>query len=109
MSNYIKLTHDNVLNKDFEVEYKGYKVEEIDSFLDIVAEDYKSFETQLIEKDQTIKQLQDKVNSLMDENQQIVATAKFTEQQLEELGRKGLTNSAVIQRINELEKATYKK
>ena len=41
----IKLTADYILEKEFKKSMKGYNVDEVDQFLDIIREDYDAFAT----------------------------------------------------------------
>ncbi|MER1956362.1 MAG: cell division regulator GpsB [Solibacillus sp.] len=43
----IKLTADYILEKEFKKSMKGYNVDEVDQFLDIIREDYDAFATKL--------------------------------------------------------------
>ncbi|WP_338985443.1 DivIVA domain-containing protein [Spiroplasma endosymbiont of Diplazon laetatorius] len=109
MADYIKLSKQDILDKDFEVEYKGYKVEEVDSFLDMIAEDYKIFTDREIKKDEKIALLEEEVKRVTNDLNQTLANLKLTETQIEELARKGLNSSDLIKRISNLEKDTYNK
>jgi cell division initiation protein len=48
--NYANLNEKDVLEKQFTVEFKGYKVEEVDQFLDRIVEDYSYFENEIVKK-----------------------------------------------------------
>ncbi|WP_339021469.1 DivIVA domain-containing protein [Spiroplasma endosymbiont of Atherix ibis] len=109
MADYIKLSKQDILDKDFEVEYKGYKVEEVDSFLDMIAEDYKTFLDREIKKDEKIALLEEEVKRVTNDLKHTLANLKLTENQIEELARKGLNSSDLIKRISNLEKDTYNK
>ena len=50
-----KLTIDEIYEKEFHVDFKGYNAVEVDQFLDLVLEDYQYFED-LIEKQQRFQQ-----------------------------------------------------
>ena len=43
----IKLTADYILEKEFKKSMKGYNVDEVDQFLDIIREDYDAFATKI--------------------------------------------------------------
>ncbi|AHB36155.1 DivIVA domain-containing protein [Spiroplasma apis] len=109
MANIIKLTRTDILQKDFEVEYKGYKVEEVDAFLDIIAEDYKLFADREQKQEKKIKDLTDKIARLKSDLSSTMAHLKLNEQQKEELARQGLGSSALIERISNLEKGKFNK
>lgn len=109
MANFNKLTKENVVEKEFEIEYKGYKVEEVDSFLDIISEDYKYFIEKDNERTNIITKLKEEINRLVEENKSILANLELNEKQLEKLSRAGLSSSAIIKRIAALEKETLGK
>ncbi|WP_342258491.1 DivIVA domain-containing protein [Spiroplasma endosymbiont of Dioctria linearis] len=109
MADFIKLTKQEIIDKDFEVEYKGYKVEEVDAFLDMIAEDYKFFEEKDIKKQKEIATLKENINRLSNELTETLATLKLSESQMEALARAGLNSSDLIKRISNLEKERYNK
>ncbi|WP_342275642.1 DivIVA domain-containing protein [Spiroplasma endosymbiont of Cantharis lateralis] len=109
MADFIKLTKQEIIDKDFEVEYKGYKVEEVDAFLDMIAEDYKFFEEKNIKKEKEIATLKENINRLSNELTETLATLKLSESQMEALARAGLNSSDLIKRISNLEKERYNK
>ncbi|WP_339029493.1 DivIVA domain-containing protein [Spiroplasma endosymbiont of Cantharis nigra] len=109
MADFIKLTKQEIIDKDFEVEYKGYKVEEVDAFLDMIAEDYKFFEEKNIKKEKEIGTLKENINRLSNELTETLATLKLSESQMEALARAGLNSSDLIKRISNLEKERYNK
>ncbi|ASP28541.1 hypothetical protein SCORR_v1c07690 [Spiroplasma corruscae] len=106
---YLKLSKTDILEKDFEVEYKGYKVEEVDSFLDMVLEDYKYFEEVEPRFSAKIKELEQKNMKLIKELEEKVSLLRNTEEQLEKLTRSGVNNSSIIKRLSNLEKENYNK
>ena len=40
----LELTPEKILNMQFDVDFKGYSANEVDSFLDVVLEDYQKME-----------------------------------------------------------------
>ena len=50
MENKIRLSPKRILNKEFSIETKGYSANEVDSYLDIVKEDYLNFQSMLRER-----------------------------------------------------------
>jgi DivIVA domain-containing protein len=56
MAKDLNLDVETILNKEFEVEFKGYSPIEVDQFLDLVVKDYDSY-------NQTIEELQQKVET----------------------------------------------
>ena len=54
MDNVITLTVDEILSKEFSVDFKGYTPIEVDQFLDIVMADYKTYETKVASLEEKI-------------------------------------------------------
>ncbi|AKU80084.1 DivIVA domain-containing protein [Spiroplasma turonicum] len=106
---YLKLSKKDIYEKDFEVEYKGYKVEEVDSFLDIIYEDYKYIESCEQEYIKTIQDLENKIKSLKRDLEDKISLLEKSNSDLENLTRAGVNNSAIIKRISKLEKENYNK
>lgn len=42
----VHFTSENVLKKEFKVAYKGYDADDVDAFLDLILDDYRSLEEQ---------------------------------------------------------------
>ena len=53
----LNLTPEEILNKEFNVDFKGYSPSEVDTFLDTVLEDYQIME-------ENVQQLLDTINDL---------------------------------------------
>ncbi|WP_338970536.1 DivIVA domain-containing protein [Spiroplasma endosymbiont of Labia minor] len=100
----IKFTSLDVNKKEFPVEYKGYKVEEVDSFLDDIVNDYQKYEKLIEEKTQRINKLEEELSSASEQYDHMVSTLKLTEQQMDTLVKSGSNSSAVIKRIADLER-----
>jgi len=58
MAKLSKLSVENIYNKEFNIEFKGYSVVEVDAYLDEIIKDYQNFYDQLDKAYQTIKDLQ---------------------------------------------------
>ena len=41
--NKINLTPDDILEKEFKIDTRGYRLKEVDQFLDLIIEDYQTF------------------------------------------------------------------
>ena len=101
----LNLTPEEILDKEFNVDFKGYAPAEVDSFLDKVLEDYQIMED-------NIQQLLDAVSTLQDQVREL--TAKNVELE----GRKmafDLSNTTsyssvdILKRISRLEEQFYNK
>jgi len=101
----LNLTPEEILNKEFNVDFKGYSPNEVDAFLDSVLEDYQTME-------ENVQQLLDAISSLQDQVRDL--TAKNIELE----GRKmafDLSNTTsyssvdILKRISRLEEQVYNK
>ena len=101
----LNLTPEEILNKEFNVDFKGYSPAEVDSFLDSVLEDYQIME-------ENIQQLLDAVATL--QNQVKDLTAKNIELERRKMAF-DLSNTTsyssvdVLKRLSRLEELVYKK
>ena len=68
----IKLSAKTILDKDFKTGIRGYSQDEVDQFLDIIIQDYESFEKALAKKQQ-------EVDALKNELKQVQLQATTTE------------------------------
>ena len=103
----IVLTTQDIVNKEFTIESKGFKPQEVDSFLDIVIKDYVAF-------DKEIKKLRKELASLNEENSRLrseVRRLKDLETIAEEDNRTQVpvNNVDLLRRISQLEKIVYGK
>jgi len=83
----IKLTSKMILEKEFKKNFKGYNVEEVDSFLDEIIQDYETFE-------KVVAQLREEIESTP--KRQPVASAAA-----------GTTNFDILKRLSNLEKHVF--
>ena len=103
MANQPKLSAETIYKKEFNVEFKGYSVLEVDSFLDDVITDYQLYQAQLTQAMSLIDQLQRSNSALQN---------KILELQ-GRLDAAGDVNGAqhvdVLKRLAKLEQEVYKK
>ena len=101
----LNLTPEEILNKEFNVDFKGYAPAEVNAFLDSVLEDYQIMEENVQQLLDALKTLQNQVKEL---------TAKNVELE----GRKmafDLSNTTsyssvdILKRISRLEEQLYNK
>ena len=101
----LNLTPDELLNKEFNVDFKGYSPNEVDSFLDSVLEDYQIMEDNVQELLNEIAKLKEQVKQL---------TAKNIELEGKKMAF-DLSNTTsyssvdVLKRISRLEEIVYNK
>ncbi|MDD6711571.1 DivIVA domain-containing protein [Sharpea azabuensis] len=104
MENKIVLSPKKILNKQFQVDFKGYHAEEVDHFLDQVSADYTNFAAMLNESYEQIERLQrenqslkKRINELERTSQEHVAQADLS------------SNVDLLRRLSQLEKTVYNK
>lgn len=95
------LTAKEILDKDFKIDAKGYRPQEVDQFLDLIIKDYVDFET-------TTKRLVTEIKSLESDNAKLKAELRNLKSALEIANsNKGVTNVDLLKRISDLEKVVY--
>ena len=58
MSGKVNLDLQTILDKQFDIDFKGYSPDEVDSFLDLVMEDYQTYQDIKAELNQKIAELE---------------------------------------------------
>ena len=97
----ILLTPEEILEKEFKIDARGYRPQEGDKFLDMVIRDYVGYE-------QRIKKLQAEIKALMSDNELLKSEVRKLRTNLDIVGsNKTVTNVDVIKRLSELEKAVF--
>ncbi len=99
----MKLTAEQVLEKKFTVDLKGYDTHEVDSFLDLVIEDYQEFKKNQEEQNQKINELTLIKEKLKEEIQLKEHRLNALTKQIQILESKGLSNMDLLKRVNKLE------
>lgn len=102
----ILLTVQDILDKEFKIDTRGYRPQEVDKFLDVIIRDYK-------EMSSIIRELESDKKSLVDDNirlKQEVRNLKTKLDVIEEGSNSepsGVTNADVLKRLSNLEKIIY--
>ena len=95
------LTAKEILDKDFKIDARGYRPQEVYQFLDLIIKDYVDFET-------TTKRLVTEIKSLESDNAKLKAELRNLKSALEIANsNKGVTNVDLLKRISDLEKVVY--
>lgn len=58
MSNKLNLEVQALVDKEFNIDFKGYSAREVDGFLDLVIEDYQTYQAVLSELNEKISELE---------------------------------------------------
>ena len=103
MNDRITLTMQDILEKEFKIDARGYRPQEVDQFLDLIIKDYVDFET-------TTKRLITEIKALESDNAKLKAEIRNLKSSLEiakSASPKGVTNVDLLKRISDLEKVVY--
>ena len=107
----MRLTHLDILEQCFHDKFRGYNKQEVDTFLRLIADDFKSMVEEIKDKDYEIKNLRSTMKSRPDEIDTRIATEKAkkivnaAKNQVEELRKESMKElEQLIQDIEELKK-----
>ena len=99
MKDRITLTMQDILEKEFKIDARGYRLQEVDKFLDIIIKDYNEYNNIIrgLEKDKKV---------LIEENQVLRNEVRNLKSSIEaaKIGEKEITNIDLLRRISQLEK-----
>lgn len=100
----ITLSEKDILEKDFNIDTRGYRMQEVDRYLDIIIKDYALFTRQ-------IRYLNSQLDFLTGENETLKLENRNLNGSLEAMKyeEKEITNIDIIRRLSQLEKAIYSK
>ena len=101
----IILTPQDILEKEFKVDARGNRAQEVDKFLDMIIKDYTEY-------NKMIKSLNREINTLTEENNRLrseLRKLKELESVAESDSRRSVNNVDLLKRISQLEKIVYGK
>ncbi len=97
----ISLTIQDILEKEFKIDARGYRLQEVDKFLDIIIRDYNEYNT-------IIRAYEKERNALIQENQELKQEVRNLKSSIEAIKSDGdnkeVTNVDLLRRISQLEK-----
>ncbi len=95
----ITLSSKDILEKDFKIDARGYRLQEVDKFLDIIIKDYNEYNS-------IIKEIATMNSKLVSENESLKQEVRNLKSDLEALkySEKEVTNVDLIRRVSQLEK-----
>ena len=107
----MRLTYLDILEQCFHDKFRGYSKQEVDTFLRLIADDFKSMVEEIKDKDYEIKNLRSTMKSRPEEIDTSIATEKAkkivnaAKNQVEELRKESIKElEQLIQDIEELKK-----
>lgn len=104
LSEKIVLSPEDIYEKEFKVDARGYRPQEVDNFLDDVIKDYTEFI-------KIIRGYEKQLSLLANENNELKQTIRKlkTEIESEESSGSSVSNVDLLRRISQLEKIVYSK
>lgn len=105
MEDKLYLTPEEILDHEFKIDARGYRMQEVDKFLDMVIRDYTEFL-------RTIKKLEKDNLDLIEDNKKLQAEYRKLKASIEassdgNSGNVQMNNSDLLRRLSNLEKIVY--
>ena len=100
----ISLTPQDILDKEFKIDTRGYRPKEVDKFLDVIIGDYTKFIA-------LVKRLDSEKKALIEDNLRLKKELREAQDKIELLkntSSKEITNVDMLRRISMLEKAVFR-
>ncbi len=104
--NKLNLTPNDILEKEFKIDTRGYRLKEVDSFLDLIISDYNTFIEVIKEQEKEKSELTDEVLRL---KQQLRDASVDIEIAKASSSSGGTTNVDILKRLSNLEKVIFGK
>ncbi len=103
----VYLTPQEILEKEFKIDARGYRPQEVDKFLDMVIRDYTEFNS-------IIKKLEKEVKDITEDNSRLKHEILTLKEQLDvskslENKNQTINNIDLLKRISQLEKVVFGK
>ncbi len=102
----ITLTPQEILDKEFKIDARGYRPQEVDKFLDLVINDYNEFITEIKRLKKEIAYVNDENAKLKNELRRIKANIEAAEGSA---SNSSVSNVDLLRRLSQLEKVVYGK
>lgn len=106
----LQLDIDTILDKQFNIDFKGYSPEEVDRFLDLVVRDYDSYNQIISEFDDVIETKNSEIEALKNEVEELKIRLKQAEDaSMMYSGNSGtnLTQIDILRRLARLEQEVF--
>lgn len=104
----IYLTPQEILDKDFKIDARGYRPQEVDKFLDMVIRDYTEFISIIKNQEKEINNLSHEKSDLKSEIRRLRSNIEAAEDSVAS-GFKSVNNVDLLRRLSQLEKVVFGK
>ena len=89
----------DILEKEFKIDARGYRPQEVDKFLDVIIKDYNEYNNIIRAYDKERKELLEENKNLKNEVRNLKSSIEAAK-----IGEKEITNIDLIRKISQLEK-----
>ena len=104
--NLINLTPEDILNKEFRIDTRGYRLKEVDQFLDEIIADYQTFNKIILDLQKEKEDQTEIILALKQEIRYLKTTVEISKSANKE---DGISNLDILKRLSNLEKAVFGK
>lgn len=101
----ILLTSKDILEKEFKIDTRGYRPQEVDKYLDTIIRDYEEWQKIVKEKERDNKELLEDNIRLKQEIRMLRSKLEILQENAD--NDSGVTNADVLRRLSKLEKIIY--
>lgn len=106
MTGKLNLDIHAILDKEFNIDFKGYSAREVDGFLDLVMEDYETYETKCVELNNRITELERINTSLRAKLIELEGRSRVMEAN-QSATNMGSENVDILKRLSRLENEVF--
>ena len=103
--NKIALTPQDILEKEFKIDTRGYRLKEVDRYLDVIIGDYEQFAKIIRAQEKEKEELLNEIMSLKQEIRNLKTSIDIAKASSD----KEVTNLDILKRLSQLEKIVYDK
>ena len=105
--NLINLTPEEILNKEFRIDTRGYRLKEVDQFLDEIIADYQTYDKIIRDLQKEKEDQTEIILNLKQEIRDLKTTVEISRSSNRE--EMGTSNLDILKRISNLERAVFGK
>lgn len=100
------LSSKDILEKEFKIDTRGFRIKEVDAFLDEIIEDYEHYDKVIRDLEAEKGELQDEILSLKQEIRNLKTSIEIAKTEGDD-NSKNSSNLDVLKRLSQLEKIVY--
>lgn len=105
--NKIELSPQDILEKEFKIDTRGYRLKEVDQFLDVIINDYEHFYSIINDLEKEKADLLGEIMRLKQELRNVEVNAEIAKNNTTSVSE--VTNVDLLRRLSKLEKMVYGK